>query len=175
MHMELKEIQMMKLNTYAREYIDNYDINIDYQKITRQMKDFSGAELVMFNIFDENAKDFTLVGIEGSGNNIRRAMDIIGYNIVGKKFEYEEGRNERFEKSIVTKVESLIELVGSALPGKVISILESVFQIDHILTVRITKDEKTIGNFTLIFKKNQNRNDDEMLKLFASQVGLFIR
>ena len=174
MHMELKEIQMMKLNTYAREYIDNYDINIDYQKITRQMKDFSGAELVMFNIFDENAKDFTLVGIEGSGNNIRRAMDIIGYNIVGKKFEYEEGRNERFEKSIVTKVESLIELVGSALPGKVISILESVFQIDHILTVRITKDEKTIGNFTLIFKKNQNRNDDEILKLFASQVGLFI-
>lgn len=137
---------MMKLNTYAREYIDNYDINIDYQKITRQMKDFSGAELVMFNIFDENAKDFTLVGIKGSGNNIRRAMDIIGYNIV-----------------------------GSALPGKVISILESVFQIDHILTVRITKDEKTIGNFTLIFKKNQNRNDDEMLKLFASQVGLFIR
>jgi diguanylate cyclase (GGDEF)-like protein/PAS domain S-box-containing protein/putative nucleotidyltransferase with HDIG domain len=41
--------------------------------------------------------------------------------------------------------------------------------------VRITKEEKTIGNFTLSFQKNQNsNNDEEMLKLFASQVGLFI-
>jgi hypothetical protein len=34
-------------------------------------------------------------------------MEIIGYNLIGKKFKYEEGRNERFEKAIVTKVESL--------------------------------------------------------------------
>ncbi|MGM0395692.1 MAG: hypothetical protein ACQEP4_01405 [Bacillota bacterium] len=128
----------------------------------------------MFNIFDENGKDFTLVGFEGNRNNIDRAMDVIGYNIIGKKFKYEEGRNEKFKKSIVTKVDSLEELVGNALPNAAISIIEKVFRIDSILTVRKTKDEKTIGNFTLIFSENQNENDDEMLKLFASQVGLFI-
>ncbi len=169
-----KEIQMLKLNKYAREYIENKDNNIDYQKISEQMKEFSGAEYVMFNIFDENGKDFTLVGFEGNKNNIEKAMDIIGYNIIGKKFKYEEGRNERFEKSIVTKVESLKKLVGSALPAAAMSMIEKVFKIDSILTVRITKDEKTIGNFTLIFTENHNKNDNEMLKLFASQVGLFI-
>lgn len=174
MHMGLKEIQMLKLNTYAREYIDNYDINIDYQKITRQMSDFSGAEFVMFNMFEANGKDFTLIGMEGNGNNIKRVMDIIGFNIIGKRFEYEEGRNERFETAIITRIETLKELVGNALPGKIVSIIETVFQIDHIVVVRITKDERTIGNFTLIFKKDQNNNDDEMLTLFASQVGLFI-
>jgi diguanylate cyclase (GGDEF)-like protein/PAS domain S-box-containing protein/putative nucleotidyltransferase with HDIG domain len=102
-------------------------------------------------------------------------MDVIGYNIIGKKFDYEEGRNEKFEKSIVTRIESLKELVGSALPDMVTSILEKIFRIDHLSIVRITKEEKTIGNFTLMFQKPQNRNnDEEMLKLFASQVGLFI-
>ncbi len=138
------------------------------------MKEFSGAEYVMFNIFDENGKDFTLVGFEGNTKNIARVMDVIGYNIIGKKFKYEEDRNEKFEKSIVTKVESLKELVGNALPNAAISIIEKAFKIDSILTVRITKDEKTMGNFTLIFSENQNKNDNEMLKLFASQVGLFI-
>ncbi|WP_422484594.1 PAS domain S-box protein [Gudongella sp. DL1XJH-153] len=169
-----KETQMLKLNKYAREYIENKDKKVDYQKISRQMKEFSGAEYVMFNIFDENGKDFTLVGFEGNRRNIEKMMDVIGYNIIGKKFKYEEGRNEKFEKSIVTRVESLKELAGNALPSTAMSIIEKVYRIDSILIVRITKDEKTIGNFTLIFSENQNENDDEMLKLFASQVGLFI-
>ena len=171
---DYKENQMLKLNKYAREYIDNYDKKVDYQKIAKQMREFSGAEYVMFNIFDENGKDFTLVGFEGNKNNIKKVMNTIGNNILGKKFKYEKGRNERFEKSIVTKVGSLKELVGSALPDMTISIIEKIFRIDSILTVRITKDEKTIGNFTLIFHKNQNTNNNEMLKIFASQVGLFI-
>jgi diguanylate cyclase (GGDEF)-like protein/PAS domain S-box-containing protein/putative nucleotidyltransferase with HDIG domain len=175
MGMNSKETQMLKLNTYARGYIDDYDDKIDYQKITEQMREFSGADFVMFNIFDENGRDFTLVGFAGNESYIKKAMDVIGYNIIGKKFDYEEGRNEKFEKSIVTRIESLKELVGSALPDMVTSILEKIFRIDHLSIVRITKEEKTIGNFTLMFQKPQNRNnDEEMLKLFASQVGLFI-
>ena len=171
---ESNDKQMLQLNQYAREYINNYDNKVDYQMLTKQMREFSDAEYVMFNIFDENGKDFTLVGFEGNKKNINKAIDLIGYNIIGKKFKYEEGRNEKFEKAIVTKVESLKELVGNALPTTVTSVIEKIFNIDSILTVRITKDDKTIGNFTLIFSNNQNKNDDEMLKLFASQVGLFI-
>src|SRR6056297_3701352 len=174
MNIDSKEIQMIKLNKYAREYIEEKNNNINYEKISKQMKEFSGAEYVMFNIFDENGKDFILVGFEGNKNKINKVMDIIGYNIVGKKFKYEEGRNERFEKSIVTRIESLNELVGNALPKSMALLIEKVFKIDYIKTVRITKDEKTIGNFTLIYSENENKNDDEMLKLFASQVGLFI-
>src|SRR6056297_2412194 len=174
MNVESRDIKMLKLNKYAREYIENYENKVDYEKVTKQMKDFSGAEYVMFNIFDEKGKDFTLVGFEGNKKNIEKAMNIIGYNIIGKKFKYEEGRNEKFEKSIVTKVESLKALVGNALPKAAIPIIEKVFKIESILTVRITKDEKTIGNFTLLFSNHQNRNDNEMLKLFASQVGLYI-
>ena len=174
MNIDSKEIQMIKLNKYAREYIEEKNNNINYEKISKQMKEFSGAEYVMFNIFDENGKDFILVGFEGNKNKINKVMDIIGYNIVGKKFKYEEGRNERFEKSIVTRIESLNELVGNALPRSVTLLIEKIFKVDYIKTVRITKDEKTIGNFTLIFSEDENRNDDEMLKLFASQVGLFI-
>jgi len=174
MNIDSKEIQMIKLNKYAREYIEEKNNNINYEKISKQMKEFSGAEYVMFNIFDENGKDFILVGFEGNKKKINKVMDIIGYNIVGKKFKYEEGRNERFEKSIVTRIESLNELVGNALPRSVTLLIEKIFKVDYIKTVRITKDEKTIGNFTLIYSENENKNDDEMLKLFASQVGLFI-
>src|SRR6056297_2124195 len=173
MNIEYKENQMRKLNEYAREYIDNNN-DLNYQNIAKQMREFSGADYVMLNIFDDNGKDFTLVGFKGNKISINKAMDIIGYNIIGKKFEYEGGRNERFEKSIVTKVTNLKELVGNAFPRSVAILIEKIFKIDYIKTVRIVKDEKTIGNFTLIYSKNENKNDDEMLKLFASQVGLFI-
>src|SRR6056297_3151691 len=173
MNTESKEVQMLKLNEYAREYIDsNNDLN--YEKITKQMRQFSGADYVMFNIFEENGKDFTLVGFEGNKKNIEKVIDIIGYNIIGKKFKYEKGRNERFENSIVTKIESLKELVGNSLPNSITLLIEKFLKVDYIKTVRITKDEKTIGNFTLIFSDDKNKTNDEMLKLFASQVGLFI-
>src|SRR6056297_1993046 len=122
MNVESRDIKMLKLNKYAREYIENYQNKVDYKMITKQIKDFSDAEYVMFNIFDENGKDFTLVGFEGNKKNIEKAINIIGYNIIGKKFKYEEGRNEKFEKSIVTKVESLKALVGNALPKAAIPI-----------------------------------------------------
>src|SRR6056297_3578978 len=173
MNIEYKENQMRKLNEYAREYIDNNN-DLNYQNIAKQMREFSGADYVMLNIFDDNGKEFTLVGFKGNKISINKAMDIIGYNIIGKKFEYEEGRNERFEKSIVTKVTNLKELVGGILPERTISIIEKVFPVDHILVVRVTKNRETIGSFNLIFYENQNKNDHEMLKLFASQVGLFI-
>ncbi|GEM_PF-4318023 len=70
-----KENQMIKLNKYAREYIENKDTKLNYQNISKQMKEFSGAEYVIFNIFDEKEKDFTLVGIEGNKSNINKAMD----------------------------------------------------------------------------------------------------
>src|SRR6056297_2258347 len=141
---KLKENQMLKLNEYAREYLNSSNEKIDYQKITKQMREFSNADYVMLNIFDDNGKDFTLVSFEGNKISINKAMDIIGYNIIGKKFEYEEGRNERFEKSIVTKVTNLKELVGGILPERTISIIEKVFPVDHILVVRVTKNRETI-------------------------------
>src|SRR6056297_1605384 len=173
MNIEYKENQMRKLNEYAREYIDNNN-DLNYQNIAKQMREFSGADYVMLNIFDDNGKEFTLVGFKGNKISINKAMDIIGYNIIGKKFEYEEGRNERFEKSIVTKVTNLKELVEGILPERTISIIEKVFPVDHILVVRVTKNRETIGSFNLVFYENQNKNDHEMLKLFSSQVGLFI-
>jgi len=169
-----KENQMLKLNKYAREYIEDKDKKVDYQKIAKQMREFSGAEYSIFYIFDENGKDFTLAGFEGNKSKIKKAMDIIGYNIIGKKFEYIESIHKKLEDSIITKIESLKELVGSVLPDMTISIIEKIFPIDHILVVRVTKDGETIGSFNLVFYKNQNKNDNEMLKLFASQLGLFI-
>ena len=174
MNRNYKEMQLLKLNKYSRQYIDNFDKELDYQDINKQMREFSGAEYSIFYTFEENEKDFTLVGFDGNKSNIKKVMDIIGYNIVGKKFKYEENRHGRLESSIITKIESLKELVGSALPDIIISIMEKIFPIDYILVVRVTKDEETIGSFNLIFYKNQNKNDNEMLKLFASQIGLFI-
>jgi hypothetical protein len=81
MSKDYKEIQMLKLNEYAHEYIENYDNNIDYQKITEQMKEFSGAEYVMFNIFDENGKDFTLVGLDGNGEKINKPELFMNLNL----------------------------------------------------------------------------------------------
>lgn len=174
MNKSYKENQMFKLNKYAREYIEHYDKKIDYQRIASQMKDFSNADYVMFFLFDEKGKDFTLLGFEGDKNNIKKAMDIIGYNIIGNKFDYIEEIHKKLEKSIITKVDSLKELIGIALPNFTVKIIERIFPIDHVLVVRITKDDKTVGSFNLIFSKNKDKNDDKMLKIFASQVGLFI-
>src|SRR6056297_349825 len=141
MNISYKETQMLKLNKYARGYIENKDNKINYQTIAEQMKEFSGAEYVMFFIFDEDGKDFTLVGFEGNKSKIEKTMDIIGFNIVGKKFKYKEAIHKKLEKSIVTRINTLKELVGNALPDVTISIIEKIFPIDHIMAVRITKGE----------------------------------
>src|SRR6056297_896883 len=141
MNKNYNETQMLKLNKYARGYIENQNDKTSYQKIAEQMKEFSGAEYVIFFIFDEDGKDFTLVGFEGNKSRIEKAMSIIGFNIVGKKFKYKETIHKKLEESIVTRINTLKEMVGNALPDMTISIIEKIFPIDHIMAVRITKGE----------------------------------
>jgi diguanylate cyclase (GGDEF)-like protein/PAS domain S-box-containing protein/putative nucleotidyltransferase with HDIG domain len=174
MKMEKNKFQMIKLNKYAREYIESKDININYQRISKQIKEFSGAEYVIFNIFEENGKDFKIVSLEGDKSNLNKVINVIGFKLIGKRFKYDKERNEKFEKNIVTKVKNLKELIGDTLPPKSLKILEKIFPISHILILRITKDDKNIGNFTLFFYEDIGNHDYDMLKLFASQVGLFI-
>ncbi|MGD9677337.1 MAG: hypothetical protein AB7V16_03075 [Vulcanibacillus sp.] len=76
MNNSFKETQLFKLNKYAREYIDNYDREIDYQKISKQMREFSDAEYSIFYVFEEKGKDFTLVGFDGNRSYIKKVIDI---------------------------------------------------------------------------------------------------
>jgi PAS domain-containing protein len=112
MSKDYKEIQMLKLNEYAHEYIENYDNNIDYQKITEQMKEFSGAEYVMFNIFDENGKDFTLVGLDGNGEEMLKIFATqVGLYIDKKNSEQKTLKSIKRFQALLENSVSIITIV----------------------------------------------------------------
>jgi len=145
--------------------------NIDYPHIAQQMQDISGADYCVINVFKKNNKGFSTVAATGLEKNIIKAVSIFGFNIVGKSWPYDPVKEEKIRHTKVTVFPSLSELVGKSLPGRILPLLESIFNLGEVVVVKTTKDDINIGDFTLLFNRNKHLQHQTLVEAFADITG----
>lgn len=163
-----------KLQEIVRYFIDNIGDNIDHESITRFACDISGADYAAFNLFDKNGLDFTTVAIHGITNKFKKVSKFLGFEIEGKKWPYDPIKEKKTRGQEITFFESLHDLAGSKIPKEITYRLEKVFKIGTVAVAKIRKDGKDLGDFTLIFKKDNRFKNEELFLLYLSQLGLFL-
>ena len=162
-----------KLNHATKEFIQFSADTPDYKKILRVIIDISGAKYTALNIFDENGLDFTTVAFEGIKKNILKGIDFLGFDLKNKHWDHDPIRAEKTKK-VITRFMHLNELTGDVIPKSVIYLIEKTFGIEETFVVKIFKDEKVLGDFTLLFKKGETLINSSLVELYANQVGLFL-
>lgn len=166
------EKKMQKIAMYFMENIGNH---IDYDKITEFARDLSGAEYAAFNLFDKDGQSFKTVSICGISNNIKKGLDILGIDLVGKKWALDPIREDKIEDSDITQFGALSDLVGDVIPELTITHLEKTFRIGKAVVAKIKKDDRILGDFILLFKEGDKFKNRDLFRLYLSQLGLYIQ
>jgi PAS domain S-box-containing protein len=163
-----------KLLYASNEFIDSDFDTIDYKKTTDNILEISGAKYASFNIYEEDRLDFKTVAISGIDGIQQKVISILGYDVVNKKWRHDPVRANKLKDNIITRFESFSELAGDILPKSVMSIAEKMFNLGEIWVVQIVKNNKVIGDYTLLFTRGNILKNCEIVELYASHVGLFI-
>ena len=163
-----------KLQEIVQYFIDSIGDNVDYECIAKFACDISGADYAVFNLFDKNGLDFTTVAVQGVTNKFIKLSKFLGFEIVGKKWPYDPTKEEKTKGQEITIFNALHDLTGTKIPKEITLRLEKVFKIGIVAVAKIRKDGKDLGDFTLIFKKNNRFKNEELFLLYLSQLGLFL-
>jgi len=154
--------------------IDITSSEINYERISDTILELSGAKYVSFNIFNDNGHDLTTVSVSGIKTNILQASRYFGFEVLNKTWKFDPVRDEKTKNKTITRFESLNELSVFSIPKSILNVIEKTFNFGACFIVKITKNNKTIGDFTLIFSKGEILRNTELISLFANQVGLYI-
>jgi len=163
-----------KLIEISKEFIIFTEGTPDYKRILRVMLEISGAKYASFNIFDNNGLDFTTVSFIAESNIIFNVIDFLGFDIVNKHWRHDPSREEKIKTNTITRYEWLHDLTGNVLKKSIVSIIEKTFNVKETFVVKVIKENKTIGDFTLMFSKGETLKNESIVDLYTHMVGMFM-
>ncbi|HMA62284.1 MAG TPA: PAS domain S-box protein [bacterium] len=158
----------------AHQFLVSDEDDINYHQLAQNILDLSGAKYISFNLFDEYGGGFTTKAIAGLEKFTRRSTKILGFDIVGKHWQYDPRWENKFQDNLTTSFDNLAELASDFLPGPAIKTIEKVFDIGQIAVIKIVKQDLILGNFTIIMPPNKNLRNKKLIETYAQQIGLYI-
>lgn len=163
-----------KMNNILEGFISNSSEKPDYDLILNAMQEISGAKFSALNFILEDAKSSITVALGGLNSSILKASNLLGFSLIEKVWEYDYNKFEATKNQIITKFDALVDLTIDSIPKSISKTISSLFSLGSVYVIRITKDEKLIGDFTLFFEQGHEIENSALVELYSNQVGLFL-
>ncbi|WP_051188408.1 sensor domain-containing diguanylate cyclase [Proteocatella sphenisci] len=165
------EKKMSELSKYFRTNRSN---DIDYEEITKFACDLSGAEYAALNLFKENDNSLKTVSIYGLNSNIKKELDKLGIDLIGKNWDYDPQRDKKLKGSDITCFDKISDFSGDVIANETMQNLEKNFNLGNSVLAKIRSEEKIVGDFVLVFKKESKLKNRDLFLLYLSQIGQFL-
>lgn len=163
-----------KLLLESSELIQSKNTLPDYEKLAGILHNISEARFVSFNLFDEQTKSYRTKAMAGLDNYRHLSNKYLGFDLFNH--EWKEGPVRYFNNKleVVSIYKSVAEISGKQIPGFVVKIIENTFNTGKVVVVTITNLDEILGHFLLIYPKNHEPENLEILELYGSQVGQYL-
>ncbi len=173
--LEVEKEILVKLLSVSEDFLSNSETEIDYQKITDNLLMITGALYSIFNMYEENGRDFQTLAISGISDHIQKASVMFGFDLIGKKWPYDEKRAAKIQDNAITCLAALSDLTENGISKPMIVLMEKFFKLGEVVVVKILVNEKVLGDFTLIMAGGKRFTADNPVSIYARQVGLLIQ
>ncbi|KAB2953419.1 PAS domain-containing protein [Heliorestis acidaminivorans] len=163
-----------KIVTLTEDFLQLSPEQTDYQKITDDLLQISGAKYACFNLYNDSGNEFTTMAFSGLHNHISKLTSLLGFEVVGKKWVHNAFRKRKMGSNMTTRFSSLQELMGNVIPSSVALMLEKIFQFGELVVVKIEKDDVMIGDFTLFMPVGVTFKNQSYVEIYTGQLGLVL-
>ncbi len=157
----------------SKKFNEYHSGNVDYAYIARQMQLITGAKYVALNVFDANG-DFATAGLAGVNRHLQKASSLLGFPISGKKWRRDPVRDAKIKDQKTTFFKNLRAVTGDVISSSVVSALEKMGSTGAVVVIKTTKDNVSLGDFTLILEKGAGLKNQRAAETFADVTGLLI-
>ena len=171
---ENEKLLLEKLSRASEELIQFQDGKSGYNRITETLIEISGASYAVFNIFDHDGLGFTTVAIAGIKDIYKTTISYLGFDLINKHWPHDPEREAKTKDQTITRFDSLGQLIGGVMPKSVVYIIEKTFNIGATYVIKVSRDSKVIGDFTLLFHTGETILNSNLVNLYANQVGWFV-
>jgi PAS domain S-box-containing protein len=110
----------------------------------------------------------------GINKNILKGISILGFEVLNKHWIHDPHRAAKTKQQIITRFIHLNELTRDVIPKNVIYLIEKIFSIDETFIIKIVKENKVLGDFTLLFNKGETLINNSLVELYANLTGMFL-
>jgi len=166
--------EMAVLVTASESLIEMESTSINYQLFVDTIAQLSGADFVFMNINSNSDDEFETVAQYGLTNIKEVARKYLGFEIIGKKWKYDPIRDKKIKDRLLTRFDSLSDLTGNVLPSFAINLISKIFTLGEAWIAKIVRQERAVGDFTLLFSKEKKLRNPELTEIFARMVGLIL-
>ncbi|MDX9747515.1 MAG: PAS domain-containing sensor histidine kinase [Paludibacter sp.] len=163
-----------KLADIAQIYLTYTPENIDYQYIIDTACEIAGAPYGAINIFEEDGRAFSTLAFAGMNPFVKKMSDKLGFQLINKKWTYDPVRQAKIDQQKTTVYNSLSQLTGQALPSILVDTITTTFNLGKFVVVKTEKQGRMLGDFTLMFLKNTQLQNQALLETFADMTGLLL-
>ncbi|MEA1884121.1 MAG: PAS domain-containing protein, partial [Thermotogota bacterium] len=158
----------------SKDFLNDGKESNTYEQITHRMKQITGADYVVLNIFLEDGGRFRSSAIAGVPDALQKAIHLFGFNPLKKEWAPTPRFLELIKNQRVTTFNHLHDLTGHVLSKKAIQVLEKTFHLGQTVTVKSTHGERIIGDFTLMFTQDKQLQNENEAIIYADMVGMLI-
>lgn len=161
----------MKLTQFA-DLLHRFDHqNVDYRQIADRVRELSGASFVVLNRFNSDGESFSTKAISGDRKYIQKAIDLLGFNFLEKKWPFDEQRQKLVGAQKTTVFEKLSDLTANELPNFAIDRVSSFLGLGRVYVV-VTRNEGVKGDLTLIYAKGEYITNQELVESCIDLIGM---
>ncbi len=146
----------------------------DLDSVASSMKELSKASYVALNLFDEKTGKLNTVSVVGFSNAVERSSKLLNYDLRKKSWFPDPDRMSLIEKNKVTRYKHLTDFITNSVSQKSVENFQKELKIGNTYVIRISKEERLIGDFTLMFKKGKRLKNKDSVAVYAEFVGLFL-
>jgi diguanylate cyclase (GGDEF)-like protein/PAS domain S-box-containing protein len=163
-----------KIVSISEEFLQSTGNALDYQKITDNILEISGAKYACFNLFDEDGNKFKTVAFSAPEGAAKKISSILGFKLIGRNWDPDPISTEKIKASNIIHFSSLLELSENAISKSVVSLSEKTLNLGEVVLVKILKENVMIGDFILFMPRNAKFKNDNYIEIFTRQLGLLI-
>ncbi|TFG82046.1 MAG: diguanylate cyclase [Erysipelotrichales bacterium] len=167
--------EMEKLAELSEHFLQlTEDDQIDYQKITDDLREISGAQYAVFNLYGPQGEYFNTMAVSGAGKSIKVAFNILGYDFTKRKWDIDPIRQNLISGHTITRFSSVAFLAGNLIPKPIADALQTAFHVGEIILINISKQDEMLGDCVLVMQKGKTFDKELIVEIYSRQIGLVI-
>lgn len=186
---ELIGDRMKDLVEASEEFLMGSPGEMDHDLITETVTRMSGAKIGTFNLYNDDGSEFTTVALATAKRRsnaktqsfdkqddliVERGRKYLGFDVIGKTWKHDVERARKIEGRTITKFASLRALSGNALPRPIIYLVEKAFRTGEAAVIKIEKDGRMLGDFTLIMSSGSKLINEDLIEIYSRMVGTML-
>lgn len=161
-----------KVLRVSAEFTKQYTSSVDFDKITRVLREITGAKYLLMSILTDNLMQTT------SYSSVDVSIDEIsvhlGFDLRARKWKRDEAFERLWIRNKITVFDRLSDLMLSDVDADVLLKFEQMLDVERVVLVRIDGANHVVGTFVLLYGKNDEFKNSDLIEMFTVQVGQFV-